>query len=418
MMVTAESGEFPASRESFYYLPVSMGFELGREMQFKVGQLYTRPGLRKRLGLPERGAPLFNMGYSRVDKDFFVFCNVGSASRAGYDDSSRFDGGDLLWSARMCTSIAHAEIKALVSGESDVHIFYRMDVRDPYTYAGKGTATDVQNTSPVRLRWVFKANRFEIPSEIRHSMPALSGKARLIAQLLTTNLIATEDLVNLGYRKQQLKLFEELLADPANVVAYQKQYRLREDQPEAAWQHFFEHNEWIFGYGLDYRFQGILQSQFHASDTDADGSQAVISDFLLGDKRFTIFIEIKTPQTALFAKTQNRSRTWRLSTALMDSVSQILEQRAAGLLKFERSALHDSAGNLITQKAYDTKVILLIGHWDQLDDSANDRERETKQRTLELFRRDSRNIEILTYDELFERAKFIVEHREQARKPA
>jgi hypothetical protein len=28
---------------------------------------------------------------------------------------------------------------------------------------------------------------------------------------------------------------------------------------------------------------------------------------------------------------------------------------------------------------------------------------------LELFRRDSRNVEILTFDELFERAKFIVE---------
>ena len=32
-----------------------------------------------------------------------------------------------------------------------------------------------------------------------------------------------------------------------------------------------------------------------------------------------------------------------------------------------------------------------------------------KKKTFELFRRDSRNIEIITYDELYERAKFIAE---------
>lgn len=31
-----------------------------------------------------------------------------------------------------------------------------------------------------------------------------------------------------------------------------------------------------------------------------------------------------------------------------------------------------------------------------------------KRKTLELFRRDSRNVEIITYDELLERASFIV----------
>jgi Domain of unknown function (DUF4263) len=243
------------------------------------------------------------------------------------------------------------------------------------------------------------------------------GGSELIAELLKTDLIGSEDLVNLGYRKQQLAIFQSMLTSTAELVAFQKQYGLREDQPEAAWQHFFEHNEWIFGYGLDYRFQGVLQGQFHASDTDADGSQAVISDFPLGDKRFTTFVEIKTPQTSLFAKTQNRSRTWRLSGALLDSVSQILEQKASGLLRFDREVLYDDAANRITQKPHDPKVILIIGHWNELDQSSNDRERETKQRTLELFRRDSRNIKIVTYDELLERAEFIVAHRTSQPKP-
>lgn len=237
------------------------------------------------------------------------------------------------------------------------------------------------------------------------------GGSELIAELLKTDLIGSQDLVNLGYRKQQLAVFTQLLASQDEVGKYQRTYGLRADQTEAVWQHFFTRNEWIFGYGLDYRFQGILQGQFHASDTDADGSQSVITDFLLGDKRFTTFVEIKTPTTPLFSRVQNRSRTWRLSGALLDSVSQILEQKASGLLKFDREALFDQTGKRITQRPFDPKVILIIGHWDELRSSGNDRERDAKQRTLELFRRDSRNIEIVTYDELLDRAKFIVEHR-------
>jgi len=39
------------------------------------------------------------------------------------------------------------------------------------------------------------------------------------------------------------------------------------------------------------------------------------------------------------------------------------------------------------------------------------KELQIKAKSFELFRRDSRNVEIVTFDELFERAKFIVEHK-------
>lgn len=97
------------------------------------------------------------------------------------------------------------------------------------------------------------------------------GGSQLIAELLKTDLIS-EDIVNLGFRKQQLDLFRSLLTKPDEFASYQCAYGLRTDHPESAWQHFFSRNEWIFGYGLDYRFQGVIQEQFFASDTEADGS--------------------------------------------------------------------------------------------------------------------------------------------------
>ncbi len=50
-----------------------------------------------------------------------------------------------------------------------------------------------------------------------------------------------------------------------------------------------------------------------------------------------------------------------------------------------------------------------MGHWKQLGESSNELELEIKKKTFELFRNDSRNIEFLTYDELYDRAKYIVE---------
>ena len=189
------------------------------------------------------------------------------------------------------------------------------------------------------------------------------GGAEGIAELLRTDLIGSEDIVNLGYRKRQFALFQELLSGGEKVEAYQREHGIRTDQPEAAWQYFFARNQWIFAYGLDYRFQSVPQEQFHASDASADGSGVAIADYLLGDRRFTTFVEIKTPNTPLFAQSRNRARIWRLSSELLDSVSQILEHKASGLLRFERSELFDKNGMRITQRPYDPKVVLIIGHW-------------------------------------------------------
>ena len=139
-----------------------------------------------------------------------------------------------------------------------------------------------------------------------------------------------------------------------------------------------------------------------------NGSNTVIADYLLGDKKFTTFVEVKNPSTPLFAALKNRSNSWRLSNDVVHSVSQILEQKASGLIKLDKQQ-YDSSGNSISQKAYDSKVILIVGHWKQLEESSNRLESEIKKKTFELFRNDSRNIEILTYDELYDRARYIVE---------
>jgi hypothetical protein len=232
----------------------------------------------------------------------------------------------------------------------------------------------------------------------------------VVEELLRNGSITSHDLVNVGYRKNQLKVFSELLSDPERIARYCSEHGIAVAHSEKAWQHFFKMNEWIFGYGLDYRFLSILQREAHIAAEDIAGRDGSIADFLLGATNFTVLVEVKKPSTKLFEDRRNRAGSWKLSAELIDAISQILEQKATWQIKAEVNASgnFDNNGNLVKQKTIDPRSILIVGSNSQF--SGMDKESALKLRTFELFRRDSRNVEILTYDELYERAKFIVGH--------
>lgn len=222
---------------------------------------------------------------------------------------------------------------------------------------------------------------------------SLQGEDRLrLLEQIRDEKLTKQDLDILSGRKDGLSIF------------HQKLY-VEKDWDEPKWQAFFEENTWIFGYGLDYRFLSILQREAAVSNSDLAGKDTTNSDFLLGTTDFTVLVEMKRPDTKLFGTARNRSQSWKLSKDLVEAVSQILVQKATWQIK-SAQACYNAAGELISQKTSDPKCILIAGSREQFDD--NQRDQDIKFRTFELFRRDSRNIEILTYDELYERAYYIV----------
>jgi len=213
-----------------------------------------------------------------------------------------------------------------------------------------------------------------------------------ILEALKNNVFTKSDLDILSGRKDGLEEFNENLLDTSKL-----------DEPQ--WQTFFKNNSWIFGYGLDYKFLSILQKEASVSSVDLDGKNQVKSDFLLADNNFTVIVELKRPDTPLFEKDKNRSESWKLSKDLTYAISQILTQKA----EWELNSINkhfDENGNPIKQTTIDPKTILIIGHTEQFN--GNNKEDLIKRKTFELYRRNSRNIEMITYDELLDRAKFIV----------
>ena len=83
------------------------------------------------------------------------------------------------------------------------------------------------------------------------------------------------------------------------------------DWSEGRWQTFFEQNTWIFGYGLDYRFLSTVTPQPQYGGTLVSGKGGQRGDFLVAteaDRRFTVLVEIKRPNSILVESVLYRNK--------------------------------------------------------------------------------------------------------------
>jgi len=188
---------------------------------------------------------------------------------------------------------------------------------------------------------------------------------------------------------------------------------LNENRDESWWQNFFETNLWIFGYGLRYCFLNTVQSQPNYGGTTVSGRGGEKGDFLAqteAEAKFTVLVEIKKPSSALFqGSTKHRNGAWLLGNELVGGISQL--QANCRRWELEGSKIEANCEALLKKGVHTVspKAILVIGVTSQF---LADRD---KRNSFELFRRNLHNPEIITFDELYERAKFIVGKNEEKR---
>ncbi len=92
----------------------------------------------------------------------------------------------------------------------------------------------------------------------------------------------------------------------------------------------------------------------------------------------------------------------------MSAVSQILEQKAewSGFAGTGEHFSRDGARQL-EARTRNAKTILVIGSRSEFEEAADLREARVMRDTFELFRRETSSIDIVTFDEILERARFI-----------
>lgn len=258
------------------------------------------------------------------------------------------------------------------------------------------------------------AERLNIPDSALRSVimtedqakAILTGNLDLVVRL-AENEVTERDIVALGYRRTQLAHFECLLNDP-QYFTEQAQGR----RPEAVWQAFFEANPWVFGYGLAYVFMDALDGRkleqtvrgFSVAEpgkrADALKTRAEVSSLC--------FVEIKRHDTPLLSQTPYRKGVWAPSEDLVGGIVQVQETvRAAVRTISAPFRPTDETGNLTGEEihGFEPRSYLVIGHLTEFQGEYG--VNEERFRSFETFRRNVRQPEIITFDELFHRARFI-----------
>ena len=223
--------------------------------------------------------------------------------------------------------------------------------------------------------------------------------------------VTRQDIVAVGYRKKQLEVFETLLCDPS----YFEEIKTRRGcTDESLWQQFFEKNPWIFGYGLSYIYLSSLDDRkleqiVQGHHVGAHGKRV---DALLksrGAISSLCFVEIKTHKTALVAGRPYRRGCWAPSSELAGAVAQVQGSVAAALDTLQgQLTFNDALGNPTEEQtfSYAPKAYLVVGSLSEFvgEHGVN----QDQFRSFELLRHNTTSPEIITFDELLERAKFIV----------
>lgn len=270
---------------------------------------------------------------------------------------------------------------------------------------------DLDDDEKQRLDDEILDARFASATELRRFFSAHQD----VAQEIVRHDITTHEVIALGYRKEQLRLFEQLMTNELLFATKKAEWGKKRD--EDVWQHFFEANTWIFGHGLDYVFRASLDERRLEQYTSGQfiGGAGKRVDALMKSKgalSVLCFVEIKIHTTPLIGRNP-RSECWAISNELADAVAQIQKtvNKAVHDIR-ERLELTDTDGFPTGEIAYlcQPKSYVVIGHLGQfVNDQGVNQEQFT---SFELFRRQCANPEIITFDELFQRAQFIVHHDE------
>ena len=163
---------------------------------------------------------------------------------------------------------------------------------------------------------------------------------------------------------------------------------------EARWQLLFNENPFILNLAFGYPIIKV-RDQASVGGRKLSGSGDKIADFLLKNSitNNTALFEIKTPQTKILNNTAYRDGVFTPSPDLSGSINQVLDQK----YQFQKDISRlKEATRIYDIESYSIHCCLIIGQTPKEVD---------QQKSFELFRRNSKDVEIITFDELLLKLK-------------
>ncbi len=167
---------------------------------------------------------------------------------------------------------------------------------------------------------------------------------------------------------------------------------------EAFWQEFFSDNPWIISQVFTSPVV-IMQHQAYVGGKGVDNTGGKIVDFIYRNKLTDniVLVEIKTPKTELVAS-QYRGEIYASSSKLSGAISQVLAYKDS-IQKNFYSLAHKSDTHFCS---FNPRCALIVGHTESLDN-------KEKEASFELFRAELKDVDIITFDELFAKTELLLQ---------
>jgi len=250
-------------------------------------------------------------------------------------------------------------------------LFPKVVTKPAKTYISNALATSLSS-------WGNSIDEFSDAD--KNAIKDLFDKLSIGTDFLTKDALAkTKEIVDNKYIQQTLKKYKELMALKTGGESLEKQ-----------WQEFLKDNSWIFS-SIFAQPVILYQREAYVGGKTIDNKNGKFNDFLIKNSLSdnVSFLEIKTHKTKLLEKSTYRgSDVFSVGKDLTGSINQVLNQRD----NFQKEFWALKGKSKTTVETFNSKCVVLVGTLKKLT--------EEQRYSFELYRSNSRDVEILTFDEL------------------
>lgn len=196
-------------------------------------------------------------------------------------------------------------------------------------------------------------------------------------------LLKTKSKIDEYYIEDVIAQFKKLMRQKNETKRLEKQ-----------WQSLLKKHSWLFSYLFAFPII-LLQDEAYVGGKNLSNKDGKVTDFIVKNDltNNVAFVEIKTHKTKLIKKgaAYRGTDVYAMSSDLSGAISQVLNQRDI----FQKEFANHKLKSKEQFETFNSKCVVLMG-------SLNDLKAEQLS-SFELFRSNSRDVEIITFDELLTR---------------
>lgn len=260
--------------------------------------------------------------------------------------------------------------------EATSEIFFQLLANDRSDNTTRTTTAELANLIGVSSRLLPDG---ATKKEQKEAIEVIRQNSRRIANEQPGELVKLKNDIELTTIEELINKFDSMLSQKL---------------PESHWQKLLEANPFILNLALGVPVVKV-QGQASVGGHKLSGPGNKIADFVVKNSitNNAAIVEIKTPSTKLLNSKEYRSGTFAPSNELVGAIAQVLDQ----IHNFQRdiSTIKNNSREHALE-SYFVVGILIVGL------SLNE---QNEQKSFELFRGNSKSVQIVTFDELLKKLK-------------